>query len=130
MSVSQNGIKSIEANWHSGVDGFIYYQRLGTNTILNQTVNSTHTMTQLTGLMEEATYSLYIATSSVLKAAAIIFIGIKNIQNHEVSVIFCFTLTSCDMVIENKLAVPIQLEESQTCGPTLLYCRDYKRDML
>ena len=93
MNVSQNGIKSIEANWHSGVDGFIYYQRLGTSTILNETVNSTHTMTQLTGLMEEATYSLYIETPYYyLKAAAIIFIGIKNIQNHDISVLFCFTL--------------------------------------
>ena len=85
MNVTQNGLNSVEANWVHGVHGNINYQRVGTNIIQNETISFSDITTQLYGLLEGETYSIYIEEHDVyndyystVKAAAIIFIGMYN----------------------------------------------------
>ena len=83
MTAVQTGLNSVEASWQSGVNGSIYYQQIGTNTIYNETINWTDTTTQLHGLRGGETYSIYIEETNpywlnIVKAAAVIFIGNKK----------------------------------------------------
>ena len=83
MPVVQTGLNSVEASWYYGVNGSIYYQQIGTNTIHNETISWTDTTTQLHGLTGGETYSIYIEETityqfSIVKAVAVIFIGNKK----------------------------------------------------
>ena len=60
MTVVRTGLNSVEASWFCAVNGSIYYQQIGTSTIHNETINWTDTTTQLHGLTEGETYSIYI----------------------------------------------------------------------
>ena len=80
MAVSQTGLNSVEASWYFGVNGSIYYQQIGTNTIHNETISWTDTTTQLHGLTGGEIYSIYIEETityqfNIVNAAAVIFIG-------------------------------------------------------
>ena len=81
MTVVQTGLNSVEANWYYGVNGSIYYQQIGTNTIHNETISWTDTTPQLHGLTGGETYSIDIEETNwfnIVKAAAVIFIGNKK----------------------------------------------------
>ena len=80
MTVVQTGLNSVEASWYFAVNGSIYYQQIGTNTIHNETISWTDTTTQLHGLRGGETYSIYIEETityrlNTVKAAAVIYIG-------------------------------------------------------
>ena len=77
MDVMQTGIGAIQANWSfSDVNGFIYYQRLGTHRVEGNRIEG-ETENDIEGLVPEATYSLHLVHNTVrVKAADLIYIGI------------------------------------------------------
>ena len=96
MTVVQTGLNSVEASWYPGVNGRIYYQQIGTNTIHNETISWTDTTTQLHGLTGGETYSIYIEETNwlnIVKAAAIIYIGIILIFLKTPEVFYPFILS-------------------------------------
>ena len=78
MDVMQTGIDAIRASWSfSDLNGFIYYQELGTHIVQKNRIERPHV---IEGLMPGAYYSLYLAqtttSSARVKAADLIYIGI------------------------------------------------------
>ena len=76
MDVLQTGIGDIRASWSfSDVNGFIYYQELGTHRVEENRVEG-QTENVIEGLVPEATYSLHLVHNTVrVKAADLIYIG-------------------------------------------------------
>ena len=79
MDVLQTGIGAIRANWSfSDVNGFIYYQELGTHRVQRNRIER-QTESVIEGLMPGANYSLYLLHSTTspatVKAADLIYIG-------------------------------------------------------
>ena len=76
MYVLQTGIGTIRASWSfSNVNGFIYYQKLGTHRVEGNRIEG-KTENVIEGLVPGATYSLHLVHNTVrVKAADLIYIG-------------------------------------------------------
>ena len=81
MDVLQTGIGAIRASWSfSDVNGFIYYQELGTHRVEENRVARRQTESVIEGLIPGANYSLHLVhtttSPATVKAADLIYIGI------------------------------------------------------
>ena len=79
MDVMRTGIGTIRASWSfSDVNGFIYYQKLGTHRVEGNRIEG-QTENVIEGLVPGATYSLYLVhtttSPATVKAADLIYIG-------------------------------------------------------